>query len=108
MDHLADYHSKYPMLTVGELIRTPDGRAFVVGFVNQSRARLWPLTSTEREITVHERGKITKTTKVITETGDPIDISPNPVIPRLDVGDLTDAEFLRLNNHVLNGGEFNG
>ena len=93
-------------LKTGELVRMPDQRVFVVGFVNGSRARVFPLTPVERQITVHARGKSEHTTKDIYGTGSPMDISPNSGLPRVEVSDLTDAEFIRLTRYIENGGEF--
>lgn len=95
-----------PLLVVSELVRMPDSRVFVVGFVSQSRARVYPLTPTERHITVHERGKPGVVEKEIQQTGAPIDISPNSVLPRVDVNDLSEPEFVRLTRYIESGGEF--
>lgn len=84
----------------------PDQRVYVVGYVGPSRARVFPLTPTERQITVRERGKSTSVTKEINETGSPIDISPNSGLPRVELSDLTEAEFRRLSDYVSRGGSF--
>ena len=94
-------------LTTGELVRMPDQRVFVVGFVSQSRARVFPLTPTERHITVRERGSSTPISKDVHETGNAMDISPNSGLPRVELGDLTEVEFVRLTRYIENGGQFN-
>ena len=94
-----------PILEVGELVRTPDQRVFVVGYVNPSRARVFPLTPKERQITVRGASREV-VVKDIQETGNPVDISPNSVLPRVEIGDLTEAEFVRLTRYIENGGQY--
>lgn len=96
-----------PKLTPGELVRMPDRGVYVVHYVNDSRARVFPLTPKERTITVHEAGKAGSVIKSIQETGNATDIAPNSLLPRVEVGDLTEAEFNRLTRYIENGGQFN-
>lgn len=92
-------------LVVGQLVRMPDRRVFVVGYVNASRARVYPLTPTTRVISVRDRSHA-HVEKEVNETGNPIDISPNSGLPSVEVGELTDLEFARLEQFVANGGDF--
>lgn len=103
-----------PVLQVGQLIRFPGGRVYVVGLVNESRARVHPLTPQTRTITVPHRDDFSKSKrgrrmveKEVEETGDPIDITTSVVLDSVDVGDLTEAEFKRLTRYIEDGGEFN-
>lgn len=92
-------------LEAGELVRMPDGRVFVVEYVNASRARVCPLTPTTRVISVRGRD-LRYVEKEVHETGNPIDISPNSILPIVELGELTNLEFARLEQFVTNGGDF--
>mgnify|MGYP001564346673 CR=1 FL=1 len=92
-------------LKVGQMVRMPDQRVFVVGYVNASRARVYPLTPTTRVINVRDRERA-HVEKEVNETGNPIDIGPNSVLKNVEVDELTDLEFTRLEQFITNGGEF--
>lgn len=100
-----------PELSRGMLIRYPDKRAFVVGYVNYSRARIYPLTTTTRTVTRIKKLGAKHTEKVETvveEIGEPFDISPNSGLPVVELADLTDDEYRRLEYFVSTGGYFPG
>lgn len=97
------------MLQAGQLLRLPGGRAWVVGYVNPSRARIHPLTPVARVIHVPDRlDHRRKVEKEVFETGDPIDISPASGVVHIEVSDLTEAELKRLTQYVEAGGEVEG
>lgn len=97
------------LLKTGQLVRFPDKRVWVVGYVNSTRARVHPLTPTTRTITVPSKlNKKVKETKEVNETGDPTDISPASILPRVGIEDLTEGEFERLERYVETGGEVDG
>jgi hypothetical protein len=101
-------------LVAGALYRLPDGRVCVVSYVSESRARVHPITPHERVITVPDKrqtlikGKLTRklVSKEVVETGDPFDISPASHLTRVELSELSEAEFTRLENYVLTGGHF--
>lgn len=91
-----------PTLKVGDIVviapRSKDRRVYAVASISPSRAHVFPLTPETRTIHVRDvrrpgKGKVQKE---INETGDPIDISPVSLLPKLEVADLTDLEFRRL------------
>ena len=93
-------------LVAGALYRLPDGRVCVTSFVSEARARVHPLTPHERTITVPDKRTRKLVCKEVVETGDPFDISSASYLTRVYVGELTEAEFTRLENYVLTGGHF--
>lgn len=104
------WHVGGTRLTPGSLVRMPDKSVWAVHSVSVSRARVYPLTPKTRTIIVRDARHPTKgkVEKEVNETGDPLDISPNSVLPSVEVADLTDAEFDRLTSYISSGGEFNG
>lgn len=94
-------------LKVGQLVRTPDQRVWVVAYVSDLRASIHPLTPKTRTIRVPNKKDFRKKEiKEVNETGDPIEVSPMSVLPSVELEDLTSAEFSRLKQYVVAGGEF--
>lgn len=84
-------------LKPGEFLLFPDGRAWVVESISKGSAHVLPLTPEERTITVRSKAdpKV-KVTKEINEYGEPLNISLQPLVPRIDLMDLGEVEMRRL------------
>lgn len=83
-------------LEVGDLIRLGvPPKVYFVAMVNPSRARVIPITAADKTILVDDPATGEKTRIHISQTGDGVDISPNSIVERVAVDDLTEDEAIR-------------